>query len=137
MKEFLITLMALFILVIVFCIFLIIKKIMPLIWLQMKIEKINKYLESLDRYWKEIEDKFKEDETYRNEILSDPLSIALFFYTTDKVNEGSTDFARGLSAEELAALFSSNPELIQSRTEEFIMYRNSISSKEIRHRKKK
>ena len=66
--------------------------------------------------------RFLEDEEYRKEYASDPKKMSAFFVITDMLCH--TDFTRGLKREPLVRLFESNPEVMESRIQEFLQYMN-------------
>lgn len=107
------------ILTIAFCVIFIIREI-PAMKISLRIRKLKRQIQKISRYWNGIERKFVKDEQFRETFVSDPCKLSRFFKVVDQVN--GTDFCNRLTPNELEGLFKANPEVVQSRVEEYLCY---------------
>ena len=98
--------------------------VLPFIKVKLEMRGIKTEIWILSRRCKRIERKFIKDIKFRELIINNPYKISFFFKAIDQINK--TDFCNGLTAEQLSQLFVSNPELLQTRVEEYLCYRQTV-----------
>ena len=94
--------------------------VLPIVKLKLEVMGIKAEIWILSRRCRRIQRRFVKDIKYREIIINNPCKISFFFKTIDCLDK--TDFCNGLSVEQLSQLFVSNPELLRSRVEEYLLY---------------
>ena len=98
-------------------------EVIPVVRLALQVKKVTRKLERFSRRWKKVERKFITDKQFREMFEKDPSKLSGFFRIVDSLNK--TDFCKGLTSDQLTGLFAANPDVMQSRVEEYLCYRET------------